>query len=257
MLGLCYADDPSRNLETEDLFRRAVALDPHNPLYVRDLANAQIANQKLAEAEQNYRLALQYEPDNAQSQFQLGRFLIDHQPTPARMQEAEMLLRKSLARNPNNGDIPYNLGRLLLKRGEAKEAIPFLETAVSLSPQLAPAWYDLATAYDHIGNAKRADYCRAMFHTVSEYAKTLSFTLELAQAHHKDAAVRLKLARLYAEDGDFAKAINQYQVYQMLNPKNTAVHQELLALEKHLKATGQMPSMTAFNGMVIAAVKPH
>ena len=122
-------------------------------------------------------------------------------------------------------------------------------------PNLAPAWYHLSRAYDRAGDAVRAQDCRAAFKDITTYRKDLSETEELARYNLKDPKLRLKLARLYARGGQNARAINQYQVCLWLDPNDSIARKESESLAKNLKSRGEMPKLSALDGMVLASAK--
>jgi tetratricopeptide (TPR) repeat protein len=254
-LAVCYLDDSSRYLQAEQLLKRAVALEPKRPVYLRDLAKAEIHLNRSQEAEGYYRKALALDPEGLDTLVALGTSLLDHQPTMVRRQEAERLLQKAVAIDPKNADGLLGLGRVALNGGDVRQAVARLQAAVAYNPNLATAWYHLARAYDRAGDPVRAEDCRTAFRQITTYRQDLSQTEELARYHLKDPALRLKLARLYAKGGQSARAINQYQVCLSLDRKNTAARKELQALTARLQSRGQLPSMNALNSMLLASLK--
>ena len=205
--------------------------------------------------ERDYRQALALSPGDAASSIALGMFLLDHKFSAEGQTEAERLLRIVLASSPHDPTALKGLGRIALSRNDPRKAVALLEDAEVHSPSDPKIWYLLGRAYDGLGNAKRAAYCRTAFQGLSDYLRQLGFVQELAQQHLKDSSLRLKLARLYAQGGQYAQAINQYQMCRYFSPANLSAPKELEALTKQLKASGQMPSMSAFNGMMIASIK--
>ena len=256
-LALCYLDDTTRYLETEELLKRAVTCEPKRAEYLRDLGKAEINLTHSADAENDYRQALALDPAALDTQLALGTFLLDHQPTTPRLQEAERLLQAVTAKDPANADGLLGLGRVALSRGDLQLALAHLQQAVAHNPNLAAGWYQLARAFDRAGDSTRAKDCRTAFQNITNYRRELSNTEESARSHLKDSALRLKLARLYVQGGQNARAINQYQVYLSLAPTDKKVQQELLTLTSHLQKSGQMPSMNALNGMLLASRKAH
>jgi tetratricopeptide (TPR) repeat protein len=256
-LGNIYRADEVTYSQAETLFRRAVALAPNQPDTLVNLADMESSNNKPQAAEAHYRQALQLAPQSVRTQVALGRFLLTQQTTPEHAAEAERLLRSALTQDPRNDTAQVYLGQLLVQRGDAKDAVPLLESAVLHAPNRKEPWYNLARAYDLLHNRERATYCYTAFRNVSGYITDLGNTEEAARTQPKNPALRLKLARLYAQGGKTAKAINQYQNYLALRPKETAVQKELAAYIQHLKAAGAMPDIGLFNQMVLASVKLH
>ena len=135
------------------------------------------------------------------------------------------------------------MGQAALSQGRPRQAIAPLEEAETRSLGDPKIWYTLGSAYAALGNKKRAAYCRAASLALSNYVRDLGFAVELTQKKLGDPLLRLRLARLYAEGGQYPQAINP------------SAPKELAALTRRLKAQGQMPSMSAFDGMMIASVK--
>jgi tetratricopeptide (TPR) repeat protein len=253
--ALCYSEDTAHYLRKELLLRRAVRIAPDRASYRRDLAKTEAQRHRSAEAENDFRNALACAPDDVDTLVSFGAFLLNAQPTPARLEEAERLLRQAVASDPGNANALSGLGALALKRDDTKQAIASLQQALRADPNLTPAWYQLGRAYDRIGDTQRAADCRKAFREITDYRNDLSHTEELARANLKDPALRRKLARLYAQGGQNARAINQYQVYLSLNRNDAAVRQELDRLLQRLQAAGRMPSMDALNSLLLASVK--
>ena len=254
-LAGCYLDEPTRYVQTEALLQKAIAIGPIKAGYLRMLAKVQVDLNRGADAEQSYRRALTLAPDDGDTRVLLGAFLLDNQPAPLRQAEAEQLFKQTLAARPNNSDALMGLGQIALVRGNLSEAVTRLETAILHNANLATAWYQLGRAYDRIGDKPRAAAARKAFHDITTYRTDLSDTEERARANPKEARLRLTLARLYAKGGQNALAINQYQVYMSLDPKDATGKKELDVLIARLKATGKMPSMDALNSMLLASVK--
>jgi tetratricopeptide (TPR) repeat protein len=256
-LGDCQRDDPLTYGQAEENYRRAALLDPHQPDYLVNLADAETLNNKLQAAEMHYRQALQAAPTSAHAQLALGQFLLRQQNTPERRSEAEQLLRGVLAQQPNSSRALLTLGRLLTERGNARDAVPFLESAVELAPNQQDGWYNLARAYTRLGNRDRSQYCYAAFRRLSSLNDALDKTIELLHAHPKSAPAHLKLARLYVQAGVNTKALNQYEVYLALNPRDSAASAERQRFADRLRASGRMPDISHFDRMVAAAVQFH
>lgn len=56
-----------------------------------------------------------------------------------RFEEAETLYRKAVELAPNNPRALYNLGLVLVRQGRSREAVVWLERALAVNPEFAPA----------------------------------------------------------------------------------------------------------------------
>jgi tetratricopeptide (TPR) repeat protein len=254
-LGVAGSNAESRYVASEEAYRRAVALAPANPVYLRDLADMEQKNHRFDQVEADYRRGLTLAPGDASILYRLGRFLLLNRPTPERRLEAERMLSQAIRNEPDSTGARFEMGRLLLARGDAKQAAAHLEKAIAVNPGYAAAYYQLSRAYDRLGDRALSARCLAVFRAISEYESELYNTEEQAHNNLNDANLRLKLARLYARGDQNAKAINQYQMCLRLDPKDKTARKELQALVVQLQAQGRMPSMSALNGMLLASVK--
>jgi predicted Zn-dependent protease len=181
--------------------------------------------------------------------------LLDSSPTPARSREAEDLLRQALARDPSNIYARYKLGRLALDRGDAKGAVSALTVVVAHSPDIAEAWYNLGMAQERLGDAAQAARALAESRRLQQAFQERTGVQEQIALHPRDPALRLRMARLYAKNGENAKALYEYQAGLHLAPTRRAARAELAALEARLKAEGRLPSMSLYAAMVAQMTK--
>jgi tetratricopeptide (TPR) repeat protein len=147
---------------------------------------------KWEEAAQQYRLVLQQNPRLPGIHFRLGRFLLSKpNPSPADAEEARKEMQQELEVDPSNagaeyvlgemarqsqqwdeaiqhfsraakldagfGDAFVGLGACLVSVKRFTDAVPPLETAVSLEPRNPAAHYQLAVAYSRSGRKQDAD----------------------------------------------------------------------------------------------------
>ncbi|GAB4470065.1 MAG: hypothetical protein OHK0029_42840 [Armatimonadaceae bacterium] len=242
-----------RRLQGVEAFRKARALKPGDPVYLRDLAAAEERVQQFDAAETHYREVLALKADDVQTMQSLADLLTRHKPAPARLNEAAALAQKAQKLAPQNPIVQATLGSILLAQNKPREAIPYLEEAVTRNPSDEGNWYKLHRAYEKLGNKERSAYCLAQQNALREFREKLDVAGEKARMSPENPQYRLDLARLYVESGNMARAINQYQVCLRLDPKNGAVQKEMDELTARLKAKGQLPPMQAFDSMVQAA----
>lgn len=254
-LGNCVKDDEARNLDAQVDFRRAFSLDPRSGECALALADTEAKAHQDEAAERDGRKALALSPGDPAPVLALGLFLLDRRLSPDGQAEAARLLRDALALSPHDPAALSGLGQAALNRDKPQEAVALLEDAEAHSPSDPKIWYMLGTAYQRLGNKSRAAYCRAASVGLSDYVRQLDFAQELALKNLGDPKLRLRLARLYAQGGQYARAINQYEMCRRLSPSGVDAPKEMATLTRRLRMSGQMPSISAFDGMMIASVK--
>lgn len=102
-----------------------------------------LAKRRLNKAIENFRKALEINPESWSSMWALGKI---HQRLKQR-EEAFLWFSRAYEANPENPDVCREAGLEALDLGKAKEAIDFCETAVRLSPDDFGLMANLAWAY--------------------------------------------------------------------------------------------------------------
>ena len=126
--------------------RRAIRIDPRLPGVHFELAEALLASPNTAdkaEAEQEYRIALQQNPADAQAMVRLGGILLERNS----LQEAADLYKRALEKNPASADAAIGLARVDSERGEDEKAVPLLVEALSNDPTNVLAHFRLSGVY--------------------------------------------------------------------------------------------------------------
>jgi tetratricopeptide (TPR) repeat protein len=165
--------------------RRALELDPELAEAHLLLANVQQKQWQWAEAEAEYRRALELNPSDSASQAGFAGWLLcqgrthealawtqrarEHDPLAVggltmgwilfqahRYNEAIQEIRGVLAVKRDDPDALWGLGFPLIANGQAEEAIPELEKVVSVSDRSPGSLELLATAYAHAGRRTEA-----------------------------------------------------------------------------------------------------
>lgn len=103
-------------------------------------------------AEQLYRRAVELDPWLTIAYTNLGNIRFRRHDAEA----AEVLYRKALELDPRQPEAQYNLGYLTLERGDAEGSIPFFVGALQSDPKFSDAYFNLAMAYEQSGHADQA-----------------------------------------------------------------------------------------------------
>jgi Tfp pilus assembly protein PilF len=115
-----------------DDYRQAIAHDPRNKVAYYDLGLVNQLEGSNDAAEQNYRAALQIDPNFVGALFNLALLR-----TPAAPSEAETLYRHVISLRPNDAGPHLNLAFLLRSLGRKDEAKAEFAKAVQLDPTMA------------------------------------------------------------------------------------------------------------------------
>ncbi|KAK8946653.1 hypothetical protein KSP39_PZI007023 [Platanthera zijinensis] len=157
-----------------------------------------------------------------------------------RAKNAKKRGRKKGIRNKLSPEVSTKIGDATLHyaAGNYKEAIPILEEAVQLAPNLQDSYYILGLIYDAMQDWKRAlNFTMIAAHLspkdVSLWKKLISWSIEQGNfgqvrycltkaitADPKDIGLRFDRALLYAELGEYQKAADSYDQITGIYPAN-------------------------------------
>jgi tetratricopeptide (TPR) repeat protein len=128
---------------------------PKNAQYYLEAAMVHQEMGQMNEAEQNYRRALELDPEDAEANNALGYFYAE---TNQKLDEALALVQKALTLNPRAGHIIDSLGWVFYRLGRFQDAVTSLEEAVELMKETPDA-----VVYEHLGDAheKAGDTAKA------------------------------------------------------------------------------------------------
>jgi serine/threonine-protein kinase len=151
-------------------------------------------HQQLAEAEGEYRAAVEIDPNNATIQSALGHVLVQER----KWDEAINTLRQAITLEPNDAVAHNNLGVALQTVGSADAAVPEFREAVRLRP-------DYLEAHSNLGHAleKQND----LNGSIAEYREVLRLKPEDADAHFHIGLADYKLGNSDAAVDEYREAI--------------------------------------------------
>jgi len=127
-------------------FRRAIAADPNLPGIHFELAEALRASPNTAnraEAEKEFRLAIEHNPQDVQAEIQLADMLADN----GSLQEAATHYENALRVNPSNADAAVGLARVDSETGADEKALLLLQQAITEDPSNMLAHFRLGNLY--------------------------------------------------------------------------------------------------------------
>ena len=137
----------------------AVKLNPRNASAYRALGMTQVHLGNYGLAEEYYRKGIaaagDARPVEPGPYLDLAFILLlGHEP--AKVEEALKLAQRAAAIQPDSADAHYLIGKALMKMGRIKESVPELEWAARHNPQDSKAHFQLALAYDALGEKEKA-----------------------------------------------------------------------------------------------------
>jgi len=136
--------------EAMDLFNQAKRLKPAVGYY--SVANALVLRGRTSEAIDQYKQALQIDPDYAEAHHNLGSAFLLMGRTPEAIEHYEQALRI----DPAFAGAHNNLGNALVQTGRAAEAIDHYKEALRITPNSADAHNNLAAALAQMGRTSEA-----------------------------------------------------------------------------------------------------
>jgi tetratricopeptide (TPR) repeat protein len=138
---------------------QAIKLNPRNALAYRALGTTQVHLGNYGLAEPYYRKAVEtlgdsLHPDPGAFLDLAFILLLGHDP--AKVEEALKLAKRAVEIQPSSGGAHYLVGKALLRQGHVKEAVPELVLAARLNPEDSKPRFQLALAYERLGEKEKA-----------------------------------------------------------------------------------------------------
>ena len=189
-----------------DLFRRALEQKPTD---VRTLTAYGTALDKAGDwqqADAQFEKALTTDPENRFARYDLAQLELQH----GKLSEAEQNFRRLLADNPADGEAHAQLGAILAATNRATEGQKELEAALAIDPNSFNALFNLASLEAEQGNLAGA-----------------AGLLERALKQKDDAEAHQLLGNVYAAQGGYESALEQFGRVEKLQPNDPAAHFQL------------------------------
>lgn len=229
-LGRAYYNQKFRLDKSLEAFERAVRLNPNRTDFYTDYSNALRQNFQMGRAETALRKRVTLTPEDARAHYLLALILLDYQPSPARETEAEKEMRVALQYEPNSTSTKIRLGRLLIERGNTREAIGLLESALREDRYSEMARRSLGRAYQIVGRTQDSEAMTRSADALAKYVQRTVFLEDLLQRQPLDIKTHLELASLYTSGGETDKAKSHYDMAYMLKTQPKAAVKGIQAL---------------------------
>jgi serine/threonine protein kinase/Flp pilus assembly protein TadD len=143
----------------EDMYRRAIALDPGYALAYAGLADCSVfraqdegaGEEAVQQAEASSRRALELDPNSAEAHASRG-LTLSYQK---RYEEGGREFEEAMRLDPTYYEAPYFYGRALQSQGKLQEAAAMYERAVGIRPDEYQTLSYLAMAYQSLGDSAK------------------------------------------------------------------------------------------------------
>ncbi|MBV8672682.1 MAG: tetratricopeptide repeat protein [Acidobacteriaceae bacterium] len=229
--------DPRLLLETawmQDRLRK----NPGDTMALYNLAAAETAEAKYAEAVQNFKRVVDLNPKDARAWNGLGVAL----ENSGDWQSAQQAFQKASAADPEMTDAVFNLGRSQLEHSDPALAEQSFRAVLARSPYDASAHVRLAQALlrqDNEDGAQlefesalriqpdNADALEGLGQIAlgrGQLAQAIPLLENASQRSPDDPTTRQQLALAYAQSGRYTEAVQQLKEAQRLSPGDPQVH---------------------------------
>jgi tetratricopeptide (TPR) repeat protein len=238
--------------DSERLWTHVLAMDPQSPTAENNLGVVRADQNKLAEAIEHYRRALQMRPEDAEALNNLGVALARQ----GKLTEAVEHFRQALKIKPDHAEALTNSGVALAQQSKPAEAIEQHRRALKIRPEYAEALNNLGVALAQEGKpAEASDHYRQALQIKPDYAlahynwgNALAQQGKSAEAidHYRQALrimpdaveVHNNWGLVLAQEGKLAEAIDHYRQALRVMPDSAEVHTNFgLALAEQGKPT--------------------
>lgn len=234
---------PSENLKklVTQLSNRQTNSSPIEQL-LQHAKNCELAGQ-FEEASKSYKAALQFNADNDRALFGLGNILRQQ----GDLQAALPLIQQAIIMQPDVAEYHNTLGMLFQQRGEVEKAIVFHQRAIKINPQNPPALCNLGVAMKRLNRFEEA---------IAAYLQVLEINPNMPEVYNNLGNLLRLMGDVSNAKKSFEKALqlraNYLEAQQNLNEllasadfsDNNATADDSAVVGKELKSTAKSGSKT-------------
>ncbi len=177
-----------------DEIKKAISIDPEFAQAHNKLGDYYMKKGMVKEAAAAYTHSLELDPNNQNTNFDLGCSLAHL----GRHEEALEYLRKALDLKPTHTEIYGHIGRIMMMRGDLENAVSNLENAVAADADDIMASFTLACAYQMLGNSDKST--RLFNKVIDRYKELVAIKKRFAEGHYY-------IGRSYFFMGNLAEAV--------------------------------------------------
>jgi protein O-mannosyl-transferase len=198
-LGFYYSGK-GKVADAMEQYRLALKINPGYEDALNNLGYALAGQHKIAEAIPLYEAALRIRPKHPDVHNNFGNALSEI----GKLDEAIQHYQAALNQNPEHADAHNNLGIALAMKGKLDDAIPQFQAAIRCKP-------NYASAHSNLGNALAVQH--KLDEAIREFQESLRLKPDEAQPHNN-------LGNVLVEQGRVDEAIAHYREALRLNPDN-------------------------------------
>jgi tetratricopeptide (TPR) repeat protein len=221
--------------------RRAHALAPDDTVALHGLAQVELEIQAPEDAERDIADWLRSHPDDAEASLLMARAYGRKPRTPESLQAGIRYAEQAVSRLPGNQQAGVTLARFYLDARRPKDALGTLLHAGASRSSDEPTLQTLMDTYTALGRTADREAVASRLGVAASRHERISHLKRTLSVNPSDAAAGIALARLYEEDGDAARAGEQYRRILRGAPHYPAAH---TALAGYLRRSGK-PDLAA------------
>lgn len=231
-----------RYSDAEDAMRQSLRQQPDDWHSHTGLGNALAEQNRFEEAETCYRQAIRLAPGEATPLIASGALLLKHANAPAIWKWAHEALKKAITLAPDNAYAYLLLAQCCEQQSRWGEAQQVLDRAQQLAPSSPEVVYEKARVAQRLGNEARSKSQFQLHDSLLRIAAQRRALMDQRENFKSHPALLLKLARLYAETGDFEQAADCYRlIIQDKLPDSDKATQELRRLAERQQTPSTNP----------------
>jgi tetratricopeptide (TPR) repeat protein len=208
-----------RYSEAEQQYKLALTDDPNDARAHAGLGNVYLDQGRFNEAVSAYRQALKVAPDYLPAYQPLAYSLVHL----GRYSEAAETLKQALQYDPNNAEIYNNLSFAYVHAGNYADAVPACKQAIALLGKTGEAFRQelqnrnevLSNAYKNLGNA---------YNELKQYNEAADALRHATEIEPKNAAAHFNLGLALYNGRRYSEAIGAYQAVIQLRPELAGAH---------------------------------
>jgi protein O-GlcNAc transferase len=199
LLGLVCSQQ-NKHYEAIQYLQKATFLNPGNPIFHNNLAEALRRKGDDLAALESFNQALKIAPDFAEAHFNLANVLKNLN----RINDAKFHYEQAIKYNPRHIRAYYNLGNTLREQGMFRSAIETYKKAIEINNNYPEAHNNLGTALREFDENDEA---------LKHYQFALELKPDFIEAHRN-------IAIAFETQGKMSEAIQHYRIIQASEPDN-------------------------------------